>query len=94
PPYNHWDLYGKASPITHVDSITTPVMIISGDMDYAAPMEQSEEFFTALNRSGKAVRYVRYPGEEHGNASAANIIDQFKQMTNWFDAWFAKDVPR
>ena len=58
-------------------------------MDYAAPMEQSEEFFTALNRRGKAVRYVRYPGEEHGNAAAANLIDQFKQMAGWFDAWFA-----
>ena len=62
PPYNHWDLYGKASPITHVDSIKTPVLIIAGDMDYSAPMEQSEEFFTALNRTGKVVRYVRYPG--------------------------------
>ena len=90
PPYDHWDLYGKASPITHVDSITTPVLIISGDMDYAAPMEQSEEFFTALTRAGKAVRFVRYPGEAHGNASAANLGDQFTQMTNWFDAWFAQ----
>jgi dipeptidyl aminopeptidase/acylaminoacyl peptidase len=89
PPYDHWEMYGKASPITHVDSITTPVLIISGDMDYAAPMEQSEEFFTALNRKGKAVRYVRYPGEAHGNASAADLEDQFRQMTNWFDAWFA-----
>ena len=89
-PYDHWELYGKASPITHVDSITTPVLIISADMDYAAPMEQSEEFFTALNRTGKAVRFVRYPGEAHGNSSAADLEDQFKQMTNWFDAWFAQ----
>jgi len=89
PPYEHWDLYGQASPITHVAAITTPVMIVSGDMDYAAPMEQSEEFFTALNRMGKPVRYVRYAGEEHGNASAANLIDLVTQMTNWFDGWFA-----
>jgi dipeptidyl aminopeptidase/acylaminoacyl peptidase len=89
PPYDHWDLYGKASPITHVDAITTPVLIVSGDMDYAAPMEQSEEFFTALNREGKAARFIRYAGEGHGNASAANLVDQVAQMTHWFDAWFA-----
>jgi dipeptidyl aminopeptidase/acylaminoacyl peptidase len=94
PPYDHWELYGKASPITHVGAITTPVLIVSGDMDYAAPMEQSEEFFTALNRTGKAVRFVRYPGEGHGNASAANLSDLFNQMTNWFDAWFAQTEPR
>jgi len=90
PPYDHWELYGKASPITHVPSITTPVLLVSGDMDYAAPMEQSEEFFTALDRAGKSVRFIRYPGEAHGNASAANLIDLFTQMTNWFDAWFAQ----
>ena len=86
-PYDHWDLFGKASPLTHVDSITTPVLIVAGDMDYAAPMEQSEEFFTALNRAGKAVRFIRYAGEDHGNASAANLRDQIARMIAWFDEW-------
>lgn len=94
PPYDHWDLYGNASPITHVDSIATPVLIISGDMDYAAPMEQSEEFFTALDRVGKPVRFIRYPGEEHGNASAANLRDMVTRMLGWFDEWLAPPTAR
>ena len=89
PPYDHWDLYGKSSPVTHVDSIATPVLIIAGDMDYAAPMEQGEEFFTALNRAGKPVRFIRYPGEDHGNSSAANLRDQLARMTAWFDEWLS-----
>lgn len=87
PPYGHWDTYLQASPLTHVESITTPVLIIAGDMDYAAPMAQSEELFTALNRLGKPVRFIRYAGEAHGNASAAGLRHVFDQMTQWFDAW-------
>jgi dipeptidyl aminopeptidase/acylaminoacyl peptidase len=88
-PYDHWALFGRASPVTHVDSISTPVLIIAGGMDYAAPMEQGEEFFTALDRAGKPVRFVRYAGEDHGNTSAANLRDQLARMTAWFDQWLA-----
>lgn len=93
-PYDHWDLFGSASPITRVDSIATPVLIIAGDMDYAAPMEQGEEFFTALDRAGKPVRFIRYAGEDHGNTSAANLRDQFARMTAWFDEWLAPTARR
>jgi dipeptidyl aminopeptidase/acylaminoacyl peptidase len=89
PPYGHWDLYRDASPLTHVDTINTPVLIVAGDMDYAAPLAQSEELFTALNRLGKPVRFIRYPGEGHGNASAADLRHLIGQMTAWLDAWLA-----
>jgi dipeptidyl aminopeptidase/acylaminoacyl peptidase len=87
PPYGHWDLYRDASPLTRVDAISTPVLIVAGDMDYAAPLAQSEELFTALNRLGKPVRFIRYPGEGHGNASAADLRHLIGQMTAWLDAW-------
>ena len=87
PPYGHWDLYRDASPLTRVEAITTPVLIVAGDMDYAAPLAQSEELFTALNRLGKPVRFIRYPGEGHGNASAADLRHLIGQMTAWLDSW-------
>ena len=91
PPFGHWDAYLQASPLMHVESITTPVLLISGDMDYAAPLSQSEEMFTALNRLGKPVRFIRYAGEAHGNASAPDIKHMLNQMTDWFDGWLKRD---
>jgi len=93
-PFDHWDLFGRLSPITRVDSITTPALIVGGDMDYSAPLEQGEEFFTALNRAGKPVRFIRYAGEEHVNASAADIRDVFGRMVQWFDTWLAPSMNR
>jgi dienelactone hydrolase len=95
PPYGHWEMFQHASPLNNVDSIATPVLIVAGDMDYAAPMAQSEEFFTALNRLGKPVRFIRYAGEAHGNASAVNLRHLVNQMELWFDGWLkAPATPR
>lgn len=93
-PYDHWDQFGRLSPITRVDSIDTPALVVGGDMDYAAPLEQDEEFFTALNRTGKPVRFIRYAGEEHVNASADDIRDVFDRMLQWFDGWLAPSATR
>lgn len=93
PPYGHWDTYLEASPLMHVESISTPVLIIGGDMDYAAPLSQSEELFTALNRLGKPVRFIRYAGEAHGNASPAGIRHMLNEMTDWFDGWLKRGEP-
>jgi dipeptidyl aminopeptidase/acylaminoacyl peptidase len=87
PPYRDWDAYWRASPLTRVDSITTPILLVAGEMDYAAPITQSEELFTALNRLGKPVRFIRYAGEGHGNAAAVNIRDLFERMVRWYDEW-------
>jgi dipeptidyl aminopeptidase/acylaminoacyl peptidase len=35
------------------------------------------------------VRFIRYPGEDHGNTSAANLRDQLARMMTWFDEWLA-----
>lgn len=87
PPYGNWETYHRASPLYRVGSITTPVLLVAGEMDYAAPITQGEELFTALNRLGKPVRFIRYAGEGHGNASAVNIRHLFEQMIEWFDDW-------
>jgi dipeptidyl aminopeptidase/acylaminoacyl peptidase len=93
PPYGHWETYQRASPLYGVERIATPLLLVAGDMDYAAPLAQSEELFTALNRLGKPVRFIRYAGEGHGNAAAANIRHLFEQMVQWYDGWLKGEAP-
>ena len=52
----------RNSPLFHVERVTTPVMIIQGDLDYV-DIRQGEEFFTALYRENKKARFVRYWGK-------------------------------
>jgi dipeptidyl aminopeptidase/acylaminoacyl peptidase len=83
-PWQDLGLYLRNSPIFYADRVKTPVMIIQGDMDYVV-MQQGEEFFSALQRLGKRVQFVRYWGEGHVLESRANIRDMWTRILAWFD---------
>lgn len=86
PPWQDLQRYIRNSPLTYVDKVETPIMIIQGDLDYI-PIQQGEEFFTALYRQGKRARFVRYFGEDHILSSPANIRDMWKRTCDWFDQY-------
>jgi dipeptidyl aminopeptidase/acylaminoacyl peptidase len=86
PPWKDRDRYLRNSPLTYVEHVKTPLMIIQGDHDYVA-IEQGEAFFSALYRQGKPVRFVRYAGEGHLIEGRANVLDMWARMYEWFDQW-------
>jgi dipeptidyl aminopeptidase/acylaminoacyl peptidase len=84
PPWRDLARYLRNSPITNVDRVRSPLLIIHGDMDFV-PIEQAEEFFNALYRQGKRARFIRYWGEWHLLNSPANIRDFWNQVYAWLD---------
>ena len=86
PPWKDRDRYIRNSPITYVDAVTTPLLIVHGDMDILG-MEDPENFFRSLYRQGKRVRFARYVGEGHVLASPANIRDMWRRMIGWMDEY-------
>jgi dipeptidyl aminopeptidase/acylaminoacyl peptidase len=76
--------YIRNSPISYVERVATPVLIIQGDLDFV-PLQQGEEFFTALYRQNKRAEFVRYWGEDHILNSPANIKDMWHRLYAWFD---------
>ena len=55
----------RASPITYVENIRTPLLILHCDSDLRCPVEQAEQLFVALRLLGREVEFVRFPGEGH-----------------------------
>ncbi len=88
PPWRDPERYVRNSPLFGVDRVQTPLLIIQGDMDYV-PLQQGEQFFSALYREGKRARFVRYWGEGHVLQSPANIRDMWQQIYAWFDELLA-----
>lgn len=87
--------YVRHSPITYVDSVDTPVLLIHGEDDDRVLIEQSEQYFTALKRAGKNVEFVRMPKTSHGifRAKHPRIREEyFRRMLNWF-AQFLNQPP-
>lgn len=55
----------RNSPITYVDQITTPLLIIHADEDLRTGVIQSEALYKSLKVLERPVEYVRYPNAGH-----------------------------
>lgn len=86
PPWADLWRYLRNSPLNYVDRVETPLMIVQGDMDYV-PIQQGEEFFTAVYRLGKPAEFVRYWGEGHVISSPANTRDMWQRIFGWLDEY-------
>ena len=82
PPWEQPERYRVNSPIRRVADVRTPLMLVQGDIDFI-PVQQGEEFFTALYRQDKRARFVRYAGEGHTIAARANVIDLWERIEVW-----------
>jgi dipeptidyl aminopeptidase/acylaminoacyl peptidase len=84
PPWTDLGRYIRNSPVFAVDRVTTPILIVQGDMDYVA-IQQGEEFFASLYRQRKRAQFVRYWGEGHTIESPANIRDLWQRIFTWLE---------
>jgi dipeptidyl aminopeptidase/acylaminoacyl peptidase len=91
-PWTRQDLYIENSPIFYVGNVTTPLLIIGGDQDKAAPLTQGMEMFLSLRRAGKRVWLLQYENGNHillGN----NAIDYTLRMKQFFDYYLKGSPP-
>ncbi len=58
--------YRSASPLHHVDSSASPMLLIHGDADDLVPFGQSESMHAALQACQVPVELLRIPGGGHG----------------------------
>ena len=77
--------YVRNSPVFHADEVTTPVMLIHGDLDTATLLTQAEEMFTALHRQDKDALFVKYVGEHHLVAQPQNQRDMWQRVFTFLE---------
>jgi dipeptidyl aminopeptidase/acylaminoacyl peptidase len=88
--YDDPDVYQKSDPIHFVKKVRTPTLILVGDSDGEVPMEQSIEWYHALETMKIPTAMVVYPNEGHVFYKPADARDYTLRMLQWFDKWFAK----
>ena len=91
-PWTKWQFSLERSPVYHAEKSRTPLLIAHGQADTRVHPAQSLQLYRALKLIGKTpVRYVRYPGEGHGNRRAASRDDYLRRMMRWFDHFLLTD---
>lgn len=75
------------SPITFVNNVKTPTMVITGEQDFRTPIEQSEQFYRALKINKIDAALVRVPDEPHGASSVhpTHRIAKVLYVMQWMD---------
>lgn len=91
-PWVNYEHYLMHSPITYVENIKTPLLMMHSEQDYRCPIEQSEQFFTALKWLKKEVVFVRFPNENHElsrSGQPTHRMERLKHMMGWFTKYIA-----
>ncbi|HEU4565683.1 MAG TPA: S9 family peptidase [Gemmatimonadaceae bacterium] len=78
----------KQSPLMYVGSVTTPTIVMTGELDLRTPMPQSEEYYAALKARGVPTALLRFEGEYHGTGSRpSNFMRTQLYMMSWYQRW-------
>ncbi|MBX6342798.1 MAG: S9 family peptidase, partial [Thermomicrobiaceae bacterium] len=89
-PWENRDQYLRLSPISYVERMTTPLLILHSEADYRCPIEQAEQLFVMLKRLGREVEFVRFPDESHGlsrNGKPKHRVERLQHILRWFERY-------
>ena len=89
---NPWDdterLWDR-SPLKHVANVRTPTLVIHSELDHRCPIEQGEQWFSALKVLGQAeTRFLRFPDEGHDLSRSGRPdrrIERLEAIVGWFE---------
>jgi acylaminoacyl-peptidase len=92
PPWENLEQYMQRSPLHHVGNVTTPTMLLTGEVDYRTPISESEQFYAALKIMKVPTALVRIPEASHGIAARPSyLISKVLHILEWFDRYRTGD---
>jgi dipeptidyl aminopeptidase/acylaminoacyl peptidase len=91
--YDNYPLLWQWSPLRNVQHVTTPALILHGELDNEVPLTQGEEMYIALKKLGVDTSFVQYVGEGHGwrpDLKPRNRHDLLTRTLGWFDKYLTQ----
>jgi dipeptidyl aminopeptidase/acylaminoacyl peptidase len=82
--------YAKSSPITFINQVKTPTLVLHGERDAECPLPQGQEFWHALKTLHVETQLVVYPDEGHHFRNPAHVRDHAERMVGWFDRFLKR----
>lgn len=82
--------YAAMSPLSRVEYVRTPTLIMHGLADVRCPLGQAQQWHTALRELGVPTRLVLYPGAFHGfrlNGRPSHRQDYSRRVVDWVERW-------
>jgi dipeptidyl aminopeptidase/acylaminoacyl peptidase len=94
PVWENLDFYLAHSPISQLARIATPTLLLQTETDHRCPIEQGEQFYTALRSRGVPCEMIRFPGDSHtmlSQGKPASRLDRREQTLRWFRRYLDRE---
>lgn len=77
--------YWRRSPLSLVNQVTTPALLLCGEDDRRTPVGQAEMYYTALKLRGVDAALVVFPDEHHSfDAHPSHWLEFVAHLDRWF----------
>ncbi|MBZ5520999.1 MAG: S9 family peptidase [Acidobacteriia bacterium] len=90
-PFRETKDFADRSPITYIENVKTPLMLVLGEADYRTPPGAGgEQMFRALKYLKRPVVMVRFPGESHELSRSGqpwHRVERLEHIVGWFDKY-------
>jgi len=83
--YQGAEAYHRNSPLTYLQNVQTPLLLIAGKEDFQVNYNQSVAMFLGLKRLDKEVNMILYKDEGHTLQKDTNKKDAHDKIKSWFD---------
>jgi dipeptidyl aminopeptidase/acylaminoacyl peptidase len=84
-PYQEPRRYEENSPHRHISRITTPVLVIHGELDHRVPVGEALRLWTDLRRNGVPAKFLYFPDENHWILKPQNARVWYETVIAWLD---------
>ena len=79
------EAYSKASPITYVENMRAPLLLLHSDGDPIEPVTKAFNFIQAMEKAGKGFEAKIYRNEAHGLRLLEHQLDSYERLMRFLD---------
>jgi dipeptidyl aminopeptidase/acylaminoacyl peptidase len=83
----------ELSPLTRVDRVVSPTIVLHGANDTNVPVVEAEQVVESLKKRNVPVKYVLFPDEGHGWRKTKNRVTSTVEIVAWFSKWLGEPTP-
>jgi dipeptidyl aminopeptidase/acylaminoacyl peptidase len=85
------DVWRRNSPISYVENVTAPTLVIHGENDFRTPLSEGQMWYGALKKLGVPAEFVIYPRSGHGINEPWLAADVQERTRQWLVHWLIEN---
>lgn len=89
-PWEDMEAVLRWSPLAHTAAMTTPTLVIHGELDYRVVVTQGLTLYGILKQKGVDARLIYYPDEGHWIEKPQNSIHWYGEFMAWLERYIGK----